>query len=377
MMKVMTAAISTITTPSGASSWHVTGHSLSRRLLADKRLGMAHPEPAQAAWYTKEDVAGRPRGGADEEYNEHARWRTTMLRVFSTRRVNALTAGIHDIALDLCDGLRGMGPPLDLNAVFSVPFCSRIILHLLGVSSDRLGNMQRWTEQGATANDIDRSIGGMRSLLAFASTEVRERRGNDIHHDVVAELVALNAADSQLDLGRVIKLLAGMLAFGRETPAAALSTTMALLLERPENILGVRTDPQLRRQSVEEALRMFTPPAATPDGLLRYAHADIDMDGVRIRRGDMVLVDIARANFDASVFNNPEKFDIHRDPNPHLTFGSGFYLCNFARLARIELNLGVSALFEAFPTMRMATDTPLRYNTHLRTRSMAELVVSW
>lgn len=299
-----------------------------------------------------------------------------MLQVFSTRRVVASAPAIRQIAAESCAAVQQLTPPVDLHAAFSVPFCSRVILHLLGIDRADLFDLQQWTEEGAIAADIDRSLRGMRSLLTFAGQQVRARRSNPIDDDVVAQLVAANGASDRPDLGRVIKLLAGMLAFGRETPASALSTAVALLLERPETVSRVRASPRLQRLAVEEALRMFTPPAATPDGLLRYAHCDLQTDGVTLRRGDMVLVDVARANFDPAVFDQPGTFCVDRDPNPHLTFGSGFYLCNFARLARLQIFEALAALLGSFPSLAKGAG-PVLYNLHLRTRSIAELEVTW
>ncbi|MEV0289156.1 cytochrome P450 [Kribbella sp. NPDC050820] len=369
-----TPAITQIIVPSGACAWHVTGHSLARRLLADERIGMSHPQPAKASWYSRDDVSGRPRGAAGQEYADHAGWRSAMLRVFSTTRFVARQPAIEAQAQALCRQIHRMAPPVDFNAEFSVPYCSRVIMELLDVPGSMIDDAMRWTEQGATADDIGLSLTGMRSLLGYA-TELVEQRGTAPPPDVIGQLVALNAARERPDLGAVIKLVAGMLAFGRETPASALSTTLALLLENPTDYARVRDDPRLRSSAIEEALRMFSPPAATPHGLLRYAHTELDADGTAIAAGDMMLVDIARANFDASVFARPDVFTPDRNPNPHVTFGSGFYLCNFARLARIELAAALDAVLTTFPTLRLGK--PLAYNTRLRTRSVTELVVSW
>ncbi|WP_422768937.1 cytochrome P450 [Plantactinospora sp. WMMC1484] len=374
----MTAAVTRMLTPAQAPAWHVVGHAEAKSLLADERIGMSHPDPAKAAWYATDDVSGRPRGGSETEYLEHAEWRRAMTKVFSPAKLAAAAASTAGFADDILAGLRHRPQPVDLNAEYAIPLCSRIIFQVLDVPDSELQTVQGWTDQGATTGDVDRSLLGMKALLSFATRLVRERRDGD-GADAVSELIrAGRAGGSGGDGGRVVKLVAGMLAFGRETPASALSNGIVLLLRQREQRDLLRADRALVAGAVEEILRMFHPPAATPHGLLRYAHADVESGGEHIAKGDMVLIDIARANFDQRTFADPERFDITRSPNPHLTFGSGFYMCNFAKLARLELAAALDTLFERLPGLELAVPAEeLRHKTHLRTRAIEALPVTW
>jgi cytochrome P450 len=374
----MQKPVARISTPAGSSAWHVVGHAEAKALLVDERIGMSHPDPARAPWYTTDAVSGRPRGGSDSEYLEHSAWRRAMNRVFSPAKLARAGARADAFAQDLLTGLAADGPPADLNARYSIPLCSAVIFAVLDLPDTDLATMQRWTEEGATTGDVDRSLKGMRALLGYATRLVRERRGAE-GADAVSELLRASAGSGgATDAGRVVKLVAGMLAFGRETPASALSNGIVLLLRHPEQVERLRSDPASVDGAVEELLRLFHPPAATPHGLLRYAHDDLIVGDVAIGKGEMVLIDIARANFDPRTFPAPDSFDVGRTPNPHLTFGSGFYMCNFAKLARIELTAGLSALFTRLPALRLAQDPGnLRYKTHLRTQGIESLPVTW
>src|SRR5579859_4064297 len=119
----MTETISRILTPAQSEAWHVVGHEEARTLLADKRIGMSHPDPASAAWYTNDDVAGRPHGGSDREYLDHSIWRHTMALVFSSARLTAAAANAGEIAGELLDELAPRQRPLDLIREFAIPFC--------------------------------------------------------------------------------------------------------------------------------------------------------------------------------------------------------------------------------------------------------------
>lgn len=374
----MTAAVTRIVTPAQAPAWHVVGHAEAKSLLADERIGMSHPEPAKAAWYATDDVSGRPRGGSETEYLEHAEWRRAMTKVFSPAKLAAAAASTRDFAEKILAGLQDRPQPVDLNAEYSIPLCSQIIFQVLDVPDSELATVQGWTDLGATTGDVDRSLMGMKALLAFATRLVRERRSGDGTDAVSALIQAGRAGGSGGDGGRVVKLVAGMLAFGRETPASTLSNGIVLLLKHREQRVRLQADPGLVPGAVEEMLRLFHPPAATPHGLLRYAHDDVESGGEHIAKGDMVLIDIARANFDRRTFADPDTFDITRSPNPHLTFGSGFYMCNFAKLARLELGAAVSTLFERLPNLELAVPAEsLQHKSHLRTRAIEALPVTW
>jgi pentalenolactone synthase len=169
-----------------------------------------------------------------------------------------------------------------------------------------------------------------------------------------------------------------MLAFGRETPASVIDWGVMLLLTNPGQRRLLTDDPGLALGAAEEVLRKFKPPAATDRGLMRYAYADIEADGQLIRSGDMVLLDVMAANNDPAVFPDPERFDITRSPNPHLTFGYGFYMCNFTRLARAEIATSLQALLSQLPDLELAEPpSQLRMKEHLRSGGLTQLPVTW
>jgi cytochrome P450 len=369
--------IELIQTPAGDPAWRITKHSMVKDLLADIRLGVTHPNPAAASWYSKVDLAGRPMGRSGAEYEEHTWWRRAMNKVFSPQSLEDKAPRIQEIADELTDELSGQAPPADLRESFSVPLCSRIICELLGVPYEQIDILRHWSEEGAYAADIERSMAGIRAQMTYVVRLVRERSGTP-GDDLVSELLALNIRKAKLYEGRVVKLVSGMLGFGRETPASSIDLAVVLLLTHPDQRELLRHDPSLLPDAIEEVLRLFRPPAASQGGLLRYAHTDIDLGDETIRAGDMVVLDIVAANRDPAVFSEPERFDITRRPNPHLGFGHGFYMCNFSRLARVELEIGLATLFDRFPALRLAEPPEnLTVKTHLRTGGLAKLPVEW
>jgi len=127
--------------------------------------------------------------------------------------------------------------------------------------------------------------------------------------------------------------------------------------------------------AVEEILRMAAPSGG---GLPRYARADIDIAGVTIRTGDAVLIAGAAANRDPAAFPDPDRFDITRNPNPHLAFGHGPRFCIGASLARLELHAVFAALPQRFPSLELTVPLDqLELRTDLLTGGVTALSVTW
>jgi pentalenolactone synthase len=372
----MAPSIERTQTPAGAPAWHVVRYDEVKALLADTRLGRGHPDPARAGWYSS-DIAGRPASRSESEYAEHAWWRKAMNSVFSPAGLERMTPAVQRIAGQVAGDLARMTAPVDLNAWYSTPLTSLVMCALLGVPAEDVASFRSWTEEGAQTADLERSMSGMKLLMAYAARLVSKRRAGS-KEDLIAVLVNAGPADSRSHLGRVVKLVAGMLAFGRETPASVIDWGTMLLLTNPDQRDLLRERPGLVTGAVEEILRLFKPHAATEQGLMRYAHADIDTGDVTIRTGDMVLLDVMMANHDADVFTDPGRFDITRSPNPQLTFGSGAYMCNFTRLGRAEIRIGLATLFANFPTLSLAEPPDqLKLKEHLRTGGLESLSVTW
>jgi cytochrome P450 len=177
-------------------------------------------------------------------------------------------------------------------------------------------------------------------------------------------------------------LSAGLLFAGHETTVAAIDRGVTLLLTHPAQAEALRHDPALIEPAVEEILRSWLPMrtsgAEQTVGLPRYANTDFAFDGVAIRTGELVMLGLRGANLDERLFPQPDRFDVHRDRNPHLTFGHGPRFCVGAPLARIELQSLFPALLNRFPTLRLAVPVEsLRGRDELLTGGLVELPVTW
>jgi cytochrome P450 len=137
----------------------------------------------------------------------------------------------------------------------------------------------------------------------------------------------------------------------------------------------LQDDPALIPKAIEELLRASIFGGV---GIPRYARDDIDVDGVTIAAGDLVLLDPGSANHDPSVFPEPDRVDFRRNGTSHLSFGYGGRYCLGAPLARMELKAVFSQLIPRFPSMKLAVDaTTLHINADALGSGLVELPVSW
>jgi pentalenolactone synthase len=217
--------------------------------------------------------------------------------------------------------------------------------------------------------DGARSRAGLARLQEYMRALVARKREQPAE-DVLSDLIAAQAyAPDRFTDDHVVTL-------------AAIDKGVLLLLTHPDARVALDRDPDLIPRAVEEILRLPSPAEArqaeSDGGLPRYANADIEIGGVTIRAGDMVLLDLQSGNLDDRVFPTSEAFEVTREPNPHLTFGHGPHYCIGAPLARIELQALFGTLFRRFPTLRLAVPVEaLHSRSHLLTGGLAELPVTW
>jgi cytochrome P450 len=379
-----------VTSPAGDPAWLVHGYETIRQLLTDPRLGRTHPEPEHASRYSEAVMFGRPMVSSANEQEDHAAMRRLLTPSFSARRLALLRPRVQALVNDLLEAMGRMSPPVDAHEAIAFPLPALVICDLLGVPAADRQEFRRWSDDAADMTDAARSMAGWKALWRYMR-ELIARKQQQPGEDVLSDLIAAHTSRTQapqqpgtadVDIAsQIAPLAAGLLFAGHETTVAAIDKGIVLLLTNPTQREVLQHDPTLVSSAVEEILRHPLPVPApktpetpeTPDteragGLPRYANADIELAGVTIRAGDLVLLDLQDANLDAQRFPVPEAFDVARVDNPHVTFGHGPYYCIGAPLARLELQALFGTLFQRFPTLRLAVPVEqLRLRSHLLT----------
>jgi cytochrome P450 len=376
-----TGRVRRVRTPAGDPAWQVDGYRDIKELLTDRRLGRSHPQPEQASRYSESGFIGQPRGTDPEsEWAEHVRFRRVLSRSFSARRMQALRPRVTELTSGLLDELGKQIPPVDFHERVSFPLPVLVICELLGVPYEDRKEFSAYSDQMADMTDQAISRAGMQGLLTYMTALV-ERKRMEPGVDVISDLILAQETDAFPEEW-IADAAAGLLFAGHITTVNVIDRGVLLLCLDPGQRAALAADPGLVDRAVEEILRMPTPlpktSRAVPVGSTRYAHADIDVGGVTIGAGELVLLNTRAANCDPEVFPDPERFDIARTDNPHLTFGHGAHFCLGAPLARIELQALFEMLPARFPTLRSAVPVEeMRTKTNLIFGGLTELPVTW
>lgn len=361
-----------VRTPTADEAWYVTRHAELRQLLGDSRLGRSHPDPAHAPRVNHSTLFGGPTENYETELADHAGMRALLTPYFSARRMEALRPRVEALADELLDRLAAMRPPVDLHEALSLSLPMLVICELLGVPAEDGAQFRIWSQGMADLHDQRRADASLASLVVNMGdlvTRKRARPGDDV-------LSGLCMAEDGTVANEQVAFLAAMLLFaGYETTVVRLDLGGLLLLTNPEQRTAMLHDGSLLTSGVEEVLRAS---ATGGGGLSRYPRVDIQIAGVTLAAGDAVLLDVGAANHDERTFDSPDRFDVTRKPNPHLTFGYGPRFCIGAPLARLELQAVFERLLRRFPTMRLATPIgQLRTCDNMLIRGLTELPVTW
>ncbi|QFY09545.1 cytochrome P450 [Nonomuraea phyllanthi] len=364
--------IHAIRTAVGHPGWQVTGYEEVRALLDDDRLGRAHREPDKASRTGESALFGGPLGDFDTEQADHRRMRSLLQPHFSPRRMRALRGRVEALTAGLLDELAAAGPPADLHAALALPLPIAVICELLGVPYEDRAQFRAWTQAAGDVTDRARSEQGLAELFVYGQQLVaRKRAEGRTDGDVISRLAATEGVgdDEAAAMGMFL------LFAGHETTVAAIDEGALWLLAHPRQWQALVEDPSRIDAAVEEILRA---PGLGGGGIPRYARTDLEIAGVHVREGDLVLLDIGAANHDAAAFTDPDRFDIGRAAVPHLTFGHGARYCIGAPLARIELQVVFSQLAARLPTLKLGcAPEGLTFNAHVLTGGLTALPVAW
>ena len=180
---------------------------------------------------------------------------------------------------------------------------------------------------------------------------------------------------AQVTLRKVVSLARLFLNAGHESTTGTLGLGLAALLYHTEELNKLRRDPSLIKSAIEEILR-FTD--VTHSGRLRVAKEDIEIGGITIRAGDAIIMHQPTANRESSVFENPDRLDITRNPTQHLAFGAGIHRCIGQPLARMELQLGIGTLIQKLPNLRPTLPIEkLNFHGRMAIYGLESLPVTW
>ncbi|MDK0522376.1 cytochrome P450 [Streptomyces sp. ML-6] len=340
--------VSKVSLPFGMDAWVVSGYEESKAVLGSAdgfSTDFAHLA-------TNAGVAAEqsPGGLGFNDPPVHTRLRRILTPEFTMRRLRRLTPRIDAIIEERLDAMAASRGPVDLVQGFALPIPSLTICELLGVPYEDRHDFQKLAmDRFDLFGDATAPFGAMSESLEYFRGVVRAQRKNP--GDGLLGMIVREHGDD-VDDEELAGLADGVLTGGFETTASTIALGSLVLLRDRDVFERIRTDDTVIAPFVEEALRYLS---AVQIAFPRFARRDMEIGGVTIPRGDMVLCSLSGANRDASYVEDDGRFDLDRIPSAsHLAFGHGIHRCVGAELARMELRAAYPALVRRFPGMRLA-----------------------
>lgn len=336
----------TATTPDGVGFWVVSRHADTVAIMRDPTtfssgLGGTAIVDTPAANVTLNQ--------SDDP--QHQRLRSLVNRGFTPTTIGRLEAELRRRAETIVDAVP-VGEPFDFVSVVAQELPLQAICSVLGVSQEDRAALARIVNAGLEA-ETGEVLGSehVRELGAYAQGLIEEKR-RDPAADIFTIVVHAGEDGSAEPLtDKELRAFFTLLfPAGAETTRGAIAGAVLALIDHPDQADRLRADPGLIKPAVEEVVRWVSPSAYKR----RTATRDVEIAGTPIQRGDKVTYWEMSANRDETVFDHPFRFDVGRQPNPHVGFGLGAHFCLGASLARLELRIMLETLLERFGSFELA-----------------------
>ena len=339
--------VTPVAMPGGPGAWLITGYAEARAALADPRLSKHMP-----GWHPEPDsiFAALDLHMLNSDPPDHERLRRLVNKAFTARRIERLRPRITAITAGLLEDMPGRAE-VDLLASFAFPLPITVICELLGVPAGDRDDFRAWSAT-IVANTVAPEVfqahatAMIRYFMALLAAKRREP-GDDL----LSALIAARDEEDSLSENELVSMAFLLLVAGHETTVNLIASGVLALLLNPAELARLRAEPALIGGAVEELLRYVNPVNHTT---FRCAAEPVEIGGVRISRGDPVLVALSGANRDPARFGDPDRLDLGRDSAGHLAFGHGIHYCLGAPLARLEAEIAVSALLARFGSISLA-----------------------
>ncbi|MEE2662618.1 MAG: cytochrome P450 [Myxococcota bacterium] len=294
----------------------------------------------------------------------HTRLRGLVSSAFTPRIVQRLEPRMVEIANQLVDEAVAKGE-VDLVQALTFPLPVVVIAEIIGVPAEDREQFKGWSEKVVeslglgllTGSDPDRAQRQHAVLREMSDyfVPLAEQRRHDPKPDLMTGLVQARYEGSPLDADEMLQMLTLLLVAGNETTTTLIGNTAVELMQHPDAAEALRRDPSGVPSAIEEVLRFSSPIQFDPRRVTR----DTELCGAKLARGDWVLSWLGSANRDGRVFEQPERFDIRRQKNPHLSFGFGTHYCIGANLARLEARVAIDAVLRKTSAFERIGDAPL------------------
>ncbi|WP_431959155.1 cytochrome P450 [Actinacidiphila sp. bgisy160] len=368
--------------PSG--QWLVPHFEDVSSLLRDRRLGrtylhrFTHEEFGRTAPPPEHEPFTTLNGNGllDLEAPDHTRIRRLVSKAFTPRTVERLTPTVQRLAGELVERLVAEGGG-DLIATVAEPLPVAVIAEMLGIPAADRHLLRPWSadivgmfELKPSEDAARKAVRASEEFSAYLRELIAERRKAP-GEDLISALIAAHDEGDRLSEQEMVSTCVLLLNAGHEATVNTTGNSWWTLFRHPEQLAELRAAPQeLLPTAIEELLRYDTPLQMFE----RWVLDDIEVGGTVIPRGSEVALLFGSANRDPERFADPDRLDLSRADNPHITFGAGIHYCLGAPLARIELAASFAALLRRAPRLELSAEPA--WNEGYVIRGLRELRVT-
>jgi len=306
---------------------------------------------------------------------DHTRLRSLVARAFTPNVVRRLRPRVEELVAELLDRAEEQGS-LELIADLAYPLPVAVICELLGLPATDRDVFRSWSSDASRLLDrdihldeaaLERGGAAIAGFTEYFGAVIQERRRRP-RQDLLSGLIAAEEAGERLTWEELFATLILLFLAGHETTVNLIGNGALALLRHPDQLERLRADPALGPSAVEELLRYDSPVHVTA----RIATTGLEVGGTRIDAGEQVIAVVAAANRDPEAFGDPDRLDVGRTDNRHLSFSAGMHYCLGASLARLEGEVAFGALLRRFPRLALAGPEP-SYRDHFVLRGLRSL----
>jgi len=358
--------------------WTTTTQELADRVLKDDATFTLRRDDGSIAgmrWWMPQILRTLANNMLAADEPDHRRLRDIVDEAFRRRAVLDMEARILAIADELADQLFAAGSPADLVARYARNLPLAVICELLGLPSADRPRFTAWAGRFTRFTGVVGFLAAMPN--AFAMKRYMARRLDAVRQSggegLIAELVRVEREGGRINQTEMVAMLFLLLLAGHETTTHLISGATHELLRNPGLRDWLAEDWTRVNLATEEFLRFVSPVQFTKP---RYVRKDVELGGVRLRKGDRIMPMLAAANLDPEANPHPERLDLGRRPNRHLAFGTGIHFCLGHQLARIEGACALRSLFCRWPKLTLAVDdSQLKWRERPGLRALEKLPV--
>ena len=277
---------------------------------------------------------------------DHTKYRNLLAPALSPKAVKYLGEGARALAIELIEGFRAKGE-CEFITDFAQHLPIAIFMSLVDLPEEDRSLLTGWADAAIRGDDPEKSMQAHMGLAGYGMQKVMERRANP-GSDLISTIATAEVEGRLLTDEELLGMIMLLLLAGLDTVASMLGFFARFLALNPDRRQELIDDPSLIPNATEELLRRY------PIAILgREVVKDCELDGVRMKTGDMVIVPTPLYGLDEQRFPNPAEVDFHRPKPIHGTFGTGIHRCMGSMLARTELRIFLEEWLKRIPDFQI------------------------